>query len=69
LLFAVALVLGAIGGQQPKRGRQLATRLAAEDAPSSAELHRLLNDRLTRVANYASALAVVGILALMVFKP
>lgn len=69
VLFAVALVLGAIGGQQPKRGRRLATRLASEHAPPSAELRRLLNDPLTRVVNYASALAVLGILALMVFKP
>lgn len=69
VLFAVALVLGGIGGQQPKRGRQLATRLAADHAPPSAELNRLLNDPLTRLVNYASALAVVGILALMVFKP
>lgn len=68
-LFAAALVLGAIGGQRPKRARLLATRLAAEHAPVDPELRRLLDDPLSRAVNYASALAVIAILGLMVFKP
>jgi uncharacterized membrane protein len=68
-LYLLALALGAIGGRRPKQARRLATRLAAEDGPVSAELRGLLDDRLSLAANYASAAAVLAILALMVFKP
>jgi len=68
-LYAAALVLGAVGGRRPKQARLLARRLAEEGAPVSAELRALLDDRGSRAANYLSALAVLAILALMVFKP
>jgi uncharacterized membrane protein len=68
-LYAVALVLGAIGGRRPKQARRLAERLRAEGAPASPELRALLDDRVSALANYASALAVLAILVLMVFKP
>lgn len=68
-LFALSLLLGGYGGQQPKRARRLATRLAEEGAPADAELRALLDDRLSLAANYASAALVLAILALMVFKP
>jgi uncharacterized membrane protein len=68
-LYLAALVLGAIGGRRPKQARQLATCLAGEDAPASAELRALLNDPLSLAANYTSAAAVLAILVLMVFKP
>jgi uncharacterized membrane protein len=68
-LYFVALVLGGIGGQGPKRARLLAGRLAAENAPANDELRALLADRRSRGANYAAALAILAILALMVFKP
>lgn len=68
-LYALALALGAVGGRRPKQARRLATQLAAQDAPVSAELRALLDDRLSRAANYTSAAAVVAILVLMVFKP
>lgn len=68
-LFVLALLLGGYGGQRPKRARRLATRLTEEGAPADAELRALLDDLLSRVANYASALLVLAILALMVFKP
>jgi uncharacterized membrane protein len=67
-LYVFALVLGALGGQRPKQARKLATRLATEGAPSNRELVRLLEDRRSRAANYASLGAVLGIVALMVFK-
>lgn len=69
LMYLAALTLGALGGQKPKRARRLATELAAQDAPATAQLHDLLNDRLSRTINYTSALLVLAILALMVFKP
>lgn len=68
-LLAAIVVLGALGGQRPKRARKLAVRLAADGAPLSAELRALLDDRATLAANYLSALLLLAIVALMVFKP
>lgn len=68
-LYVLALVLGALGGQGPKRARKLARELDQRDEPLSSELRMLLDDRRSRAVNYASLLAVVAILALMVFKP
>ena len=69
VLFVVALLLGGIGGRRPKQARRRAARLAAEHAPGDSELRRLLDDPLSRVVNYASAIAVLATLCLMVFKP
>jgi uncharacterized membrane protein len=68
-LYLAALALGALGGQKPKQARRLASALAAADAPANARLRAQLNDRLSRAANYMSAVLVVAILVLMVFKP
>lgn len=68
-LLVLALVLGAIGGQRPKQARMLAARLAREgDAPSD-ELRALLEDSVSRWANYLSAAAVIAALVIMVWKP
>jgi hypothetical protein len=68
-LLAAVAVLGTIGGQRPKQARKLAVRLAADGAPASGELRTLLDDRTARAANYLSALLLLAIVALMVFKP
>lgn len=69
-LYVVALALGGLGGQRPKRARLLATKLSAEgEAGVSGELRALLDDPLSRAANYGSLLLMVVIIALMVFKP
>ena len=68
-LYVVALALGGLGGRRPKQARKLAGALAADDAPATPEVRALLDDRVSLVANYASALAVLAILVLMVFKP
>jgi len=68
-LLAATVVLGSIGGQKPKRARRLASRLAAEHAPATPELRSLLDDRTALAANYLSALLLLAIVALMVFKP
>lgn len=68
-LYLLALVLGTLGGQRPKQARHLAARLHAENAPVTNQLRGLLDDRLARVANYGSLLAILAILVLMVFKP
>jgi uncharacterized membrane protein len=68
-IFVAALVLGAAGGQRPKRARRLASELARTAADASPELDRLLNDPWSRAANYASSALVVVILVLMVWQP
>jgi uncharacterized membrane protein len=68
-LYVLALLLGGIGGQRPKQARRLATRLAGDGVPATGELRALLDDRLSLAANYVSAILVLAILALMVFKP
>lgn len=68
-LLVVVAVLGALGGQRPKQARKLASRLAAEHAPANDELRALLHDRATRVLNALSALLLLAIIVLMVFKP
>jgi uncharacterized membrane protein len=68
-LFAATVALGTFGGQRPKRARKLAVRLAADAKPVDAELRALLDDRSTLAVNYLSALLVLAIIALMVFKP
>jgi uncharacterized membrane protein len=67
-LYLVALALGGLGGRRPKQARRLATQLAAEQTPVSAELRTLLDDPLSRAANYGSLVIVLVILVLMVFK-
>ncbi|HEY5045013.1 MAG TPA: DUF2269 family protein [Solirubrobacteraceae bacterium] len=67
-LYLVALALGGLGGQRPKQARRLATQLAAEQMPVSAELRTLLDDPLSRTSNYGSLVIVLVILVLMVFK-
>ena len=68
-LLAATVVLGTIGGQRPKRARKLAAQRATEGAPVSDELRALLDDRATLAVNYLSALMLLAIIALMVFKP
>lgn len=68
-LFVLVVVLGALGGRRPRHARELALRLAEDGRDGSPELRALLDDPLSRAANYASATLVVAILALMAFKP
>jgi uncharacterized membrane protein len=68
-LYVTALALGALGGQKPKRARRLAARLAADQAPATPELRSLLDDPISRAANYGAAATVLAILVLMVFRP
>ena len=68
-LLVAAMVVGAAGGQAPKRARVLASRLAGAGQPVSVELRALLDDRRALAANYGSALLVIAIVVLMVWKP
>lgn len=68
-LFLGALGLGGLGGQRPKRARHLATRLAEEGGAITSALRAMLDDRVSRGANYGSLVLVLAIVVLMVFKP
>ena len=63
------VVVGAIAGRGDRHTRELAERLAADgDAPSS-ELARRLRDPLNLALNASMLVAIVAIVALMVWKP
>lgn len=68
-LYLVALALGAFGGQRPKHARRLATNLAKQQAPINGPLRALLNDPVSRAANYGSLVLILAVVVIMVFKP
>jgi len=68
-LWLASIVLGAIGGRSARHTRYLAERLAAEGDGPSEDLRRKLADPVTQALNYGSFLAVVAVLALMIWKP
>jgi uncharacterized membrane protein len=68
-LYVFALLLGGVGGRRPKQARRLAQSLRDEGSPATPQLRALLDNRIADAANYLSALAVLAILVLMVFKP
>lgn len=69
-LLIVAFLLGAAGGQRPKKARLTAERLAREGTSAPAgELRALLDDPLSSAMNYASGLCVAAALVIMVWKP
>ena len=68
-LFVAALALGGFGGQRPKQARRLATDLAEQQAPINGALRALLDDPISRTANYGSLVLILAIVVIMVFKP
>ena len=68
-LFLAVVALGSLGGRRPKQARLLAAELAERGEQGGPELRVLLDDPVSRAANYASVILVLAILALMVFKP
>lgn len=68
-LLIVAFVLGALGGQRPKRARLAAEELAHAGSSTNSELRALLDDRPSAALNYGAALCTVAALVLMVWKP
>jgi uncharacterized membrane protein len=69
LLWIVLNAAGGIGGRRERATRELAERLAAEGDAPSAELSAGLADRVALTMNLVSGLAVLAILALMIWKP
>lgn len=68
-LWILSLVLGGIGGRSARHTRYLAQRLASDGDAPSPDLRRMLADPASLVVNYASLVAGLVILALMVWKP
>lgn len=68
-LLVLSFLLGAAGGQKPKRARRLASRLAAGGEGSAEELRTLLDDRASNAFNYAATLSMIAALVIMVWKP
>ena len=69
VLIGWTLVVGAAAGRQDRKTRELAERLAADGDAPSALLTRRLRDPLNLVLNASMLIAVVAIVALMVWKP
>jgi uncharacterized membrane protein len=69
VLWVIANALGGSGGKRDKETRELAERLAAQGDQPSPELRARLRDPLTLGLSYGSGLAVLAILALMIWKP
>lgn len=68
-VFVLSLLLGAMGGRRLRHARELAERLREEGTPATPELHALLDDRASMLANLGSAVAMLVVLWLMVAKP
>jgi uncharacterized membrane protein len=69
LLWIVLNAAGGIGGRRERGLREHAERLAAEGDAPSAELRAEMGDRVALAMNVVGALAVLAILALMIWKP
>ena len=67
--WALAGALGGAGGKREKETRLLAERLAAEGDAPSPELHARMRDPVTLALSWGSGVVVLGILALMIWKP
>jgi uncharacterized membrane protein len=67
--WVLAGALGGAGGKREKETRLLAERLAAEGDTPSPELHARMRDPVTLALSWGSGVVVLGILALMIWKP
>jgi len=69
VLWAISGGLGQRGGDHQEKARQLAESLAAEGDTHTEELRAILRDPRGAAMSYGAGIAVVGILALMIWKP
>jgi uncharacterized membrane protein len=69
VLWIVGNAMGGQGGSREKSTRELAARLASEGDEPSAELRARLRDPVTLFLSYGSALVIVAMVAIMVWKP
>ena len=69
VLIGWMLVVGAVAGRQDRKTRELAEHLATDGDAPSADLVRRLHDPLNLALNASMLIAVLAIVALMVWKP
>lgn len=69
LLIAWMILAGAVAGRQDRKTRELAERLSAGVDTRDVGLSRRLRDPLNLILNGSMLLAVLAIVALMVWKP
>jgi len=69
VLLGWVIVVGAVAGRQDRKTRELAERLAAGGDEPSSDLARRLRDPLNLALNASMLVAVVAVVALMVWKP
>ncbi len=68
-LLGWMIAVGAVAGRQDRRTREQAERLAAAGDAPSADLDRRLRDPVNLALNASLLVAVVAVVALMVWKP
>jgi uncharacterized membrane protein len=69
VLWVVAQALGGRGGRMQAKAREEAERCAAEGDVSTDRLRELLRDPVANALSWASGVAVLLILVLMIWKP
>ncbi len=69
VLLILANAMGGIGGRRDEATAKLAADLAAQGDQPSPELRRRVHDPLSLALSYGSGLVLVGILAIMIWKP
>jgi uncharacterized membrane protein len=69
ILWVAAVGMGQVGGMRDRETRLLADELAAGANVATPELRARLRDPRTLALDYGSGLALVAVLALMVWKP
>jgi uncharacterized membrane protein len=68
-LLVAASVLGGVGGSRDRKTRKVAEQLAADEDVPSAVLRGRVRDPVALSLSYGSGVLLVGILALMIWKP
>jgi uncharacterized membrane protein len=69
VLWVLAQALGGRGGRMQAKAREEAERCAAEGDVSTARLRELLRDPAANALSYASGVAILLVLVLMIWKP
>jgi uncharacterized membrane protein len=69
VLLIVANAMGGIGGKRDEATAKLARELAGSGDAPSEELRARVRDPISLALSYGSGLVLIGVLALMVWKP